>query len=62
MTYQMKQDIKYMVLITIALSICVALSGCATLRDYSEWKNKRDAGCGYCCPPAFGDVFNGGNK
>ncbi len=59
MTYQMKQDIKYLVLITIALSVCIALSGCATLRDYSEWKNKRDNGCAMCCPTEFGNVFGG---
>lgn len=56
----MKQDIKYLCYITIAIIICGLLSGCASLRDYAEWKNKRDMGCGYCCPPAFGDVFTEG--
>ena len=49
-------------MLAVIIMLTGFLTGCATLRDYSEWKNKRDAGCGYCCPPAFGNVFTDNNK
>lgn len=62
MTYQTKQDLKFCIMLAVIIMLTGFLTGCATLRDYSEWKNKRDAGCGYCCPPAFGNVFTEAKK
>lgn len=60
MTKQNKEDLKYLIYIVIGIAVLTSLYGCASLRDYSEWKNKRDLGCGYCCPPAFGNAFTEG--
>lgn len=59
MTDQMKSDIKYLILITFVIIICGLLTGCASLRDYSEWKMKKEQGCAVCCPTEFGSVFKG---
>jgi len=57
MTEQMKSDIKFTAWTIIAIIVCTMLSGCASLRDYSEWKMQKEQGCAVCCPPAFGNAF-----
>lgn len=57
-----KEDNSYVSGLALALivGVCLLSCGCASLRDYSDWKVKRDNGCMMSCPAAFGDVFSGG--